>query len=38
MFLHKVYGFRSIISSGLRMKVLIFTELEVVNHFYTLIS
>ena len=38
MFLHKVYGFRIFISSGLRMKVVIFTELEVVSHFYALIS
>ena len=38
MFLHKVNGFRSFISSGLRMKVVVFTELEVVSHFYALIS
>ena len=38
MFLHKVYGFRSFISGGLRMKVVVFTELEVVSYFYTLIS
>ena len=38
MFSHKVYGFRSFISSGLRIKVVVFTELEVVSHFYALIS
>ena len=38
MFLHKVYGFRSFNSSGLRIKVVVFTELEVVSHFYALIS
>ena len=38
MYLHKIFGFRSFISSGLRMKVVVFTELEVVSHFYGLIS
>ena len=38
MFLHMVYSFISFISSGLRMKIVVFTELEVVSHFYALIS